>query len=90
MLRQDIEQGWQVEHPDNGLRGEVRPTLPPGPEGGRYPRATSDIVALLVLQHQADVQNQITRLSWDTRTALAAAAAGRLEPSEAQARTEIG
>jgi len=46
----------------------------------------SDIVALLVLQHQADVQNQITRVSYDTRTALAAAAAGRLDASEAQAR----
>jgi hypothetical protein len=28
----------------------------------------SDIVALLVLQHQADVQNLITRLSYDART----------------------
>jgi len=46
----------------------------------------SDIVALLVLQHQADVQNQITRVSYETRTALAAAAAGRIEASEAQAR----
>ncbi len=46
----------------------------------------SDIVALLVLQHQADVQNQITRLSYDTRTALADAAAGRIETSEVQAR----
>ncbi|MEO8467113.1 MAG: hypothetical protein ABI640_17410 [Gammaproteobacteria bacterium] len=42
----------------------------------------SDIVALLVLQHQADVQNQITRVSYDARTALAAAAAGRIEASE--------
>ncbi len=44
----------------------------------------SDIVALLVLQHQADVQNQITRLGYDARTALAAAATGRIEASEAQ------
>jgi hypothetical protein len=29
----------------------------------------SDIVALLVLQHQADVQNLLTRLSYDARTA---------------------
>src|SRR4026207_2387590 len=29
----------------------------------------SDIVALLVLQHQADVQNLITRVSYDARTA---------------------
>jgi hypothetical protein len=33
-----------------------------------YPTNTSDIVALLVLQHQADVQNIITRLSYDART----------------------
>jgi hypothetical protein len=46
----------------------------------------SDIVALLVLQHQADVQNQITRVSYDARTALAAAAAGRIEASEALER----
>ncbi|HVJ30694.1 MAG TPA: hypothetical protein VNA66_10330 [Gammaproteobacteria bacterium] len=31
----------------------------------------SDIVALLVLQHQADVQNLITRVSYDARTAAA-------------------
>ena len=46
----------------------------------------SDIVALLVLQHQADVQNQITRVSYDARTALAAAAAGRAEAAEAHER----
>jgi hypothetical protein len=46
----------------------------------------SDIVALLVLQHQADVQNQITRVSYDARTALAAAAAGRIEAREAHER----
>jgi hypothetical protein len=46
----------------------------------------SDIVALLVLQHQADVQNQITRVSYDTRTALAEAAAGRIDASEVRER----
>jgi hypothetical protein len=34
-----------------------------------YPTNKSDIVALLVLQHQADVQNLITRVSYDARTA---------------------
>jgi hypothetical protein len=38
----------------------------------------SDIVALLVLQHQADVQNLITRLSYDARTV----ADKRAEPLE--------
>jgi hypothetical protein len=43
----------------------------------------SDIVALLVFQHQADVQNLITRLSYDTRTALADVEAGRTTEDEA-------
>lgn len=33
-----------------------------------YLTNTSDIVALLVLQHQADVQNAITRVSYDARS----------------------
>lgn len=36
----------------------------------RYPRPTSDIVALLVLEHQVEVQNAITRLNYDSRTQL--------------------
>ena len=43
-----------------------------------FPTNTSDIVALLVLQHQADVQNLITRLHYDARTA----ADKRAEPLE--------
>ncbi|HEX7235509.1 MAG TPA: hypothetical protein VF405_01030, partial [Gammaproteobacteria bacterium] len=34
-----------------------------------YLAGSSDIVALLVLEHQADVQNLITRLSYDGRSA---------------------
>lgn len=36
-----------------------------------YARPTSDIVALLVLEHQVETQNRITRLSYDSRTQLA-------------------
>lgn len=36
-----------------------------------YARATSDIVALLVLEHQVEVQNRITRLNFESRTLLA-------------------
>jgi len=36
----------------------------------------SDIVGLLVLQHQVDVQNLITRVGYEVRTALAAAGRG--------------
>jgi len=50
----------------------------------------SDIVALLVLQHQADVQNQIVRVSYDTRTVLAAVAARRVEAGDAQSSVAEG
>src|SRR5690606_26365038 len=36
-----------------------------------YLTNTSDIVALLILEHQVRVQNAITRAGWDTRAALA-------------------
>jgi MarC family membrane protein len=39
-----------------------------------YPSNRSDIVALLVLEHQVRVQNAITRASWDAHMALAAGA----------------
>lgn len=35
-----------------------------------YLRPTSDVVALLVLEHQVEVQNAITRLNYDSRTLL--------------------
>lgn len=35
-----------------------------------YPSKTSDIVALLVLEHQVEVQNRITRLNYESRTLL--------------------
>lgn len=38
----------------------------------KYLRPTSDIVALLVLEHQVEVQNRVTRLNYDSRTRLAA------------------
>ncbi len=40
----------------------------------------SDIVALLVLQHQVDVQNLITRVNFEVREALARARQGRSRP----------
>lgn len=41
-----------------------------------YPVASSDIVALLVLEHQVEVQNLITRVNFDLRTLLDRAAPG--------------
>jgi len=40
------------------------------PEALRYPTATSDIVALLIFDHQMRAANLITRLNWDTRIGL--------------------
>ena len=53
-----------------GLRGEVRATLPPGPDGARYPRATSDIVALLMHDHQVHVHNVLCAANQQARIAL--------------------
>ncbi len=55
---------------DAGLRGEVRATLPPGPDGARYPRATSDIVALLMHDHQVHVHNVLCAANQQARIAL--------------------
>ena len=41
-----------------------------------YPTDKSDVVALLVLQHQVTVQNLITRVNFEARQALAAAGKG--------------
>lgn len=45
-----------------------------------YLRNTSDIVALMVLQHQTDVQSRISRVNFETRQAIAN---GETAPSEA-------
>jgi hypothetical protein len=46
-----------------------------------YRATTSDIVALLVLEHQVNAQNEIVRFSWDARTALAADAGAAPSPA---------
>ena len=47
-----------------------RDTLP-GVGTAAYPLATSDIVALMVFDHQGHAMNLATRLGWETRVALA-------------------
>jgi len=37
-------------------------------DASRYPRSTSDIVALMVLEHQVDVQNLLSRLRYESMT----------------------
>ncbi|HTQ99238.1 MAG TPA: hypothetical protein VMH83_04575 [Candidatus Acidoferrum sp.] len=44
-----------------------------------YPRKTSDIVALMVLQHQTEVQNRLVRLNYESRKLLA----GKPQPADA-------
>ncbi len=53
-----------------GLRGVAGPALPPGPDGARYPRATSDIVALLMHDHQVHVHNVLCTANQEARLAL--------------------
>lgn len=55
---------------ETGLRGVAQPTLPPGPDGARYPRATSDIVALLMHDHQVHVHNVLCTANQEARLAL--------------------
>jgi hypothetical protein len=67
----------QLVHLDQVRRGNLD-TLQGLFDTRPYLTDKSDIVALLVLQHQVDVENLITRVSFEVRTALAKVAA----PSE--------
>ncbi len=55
--------------PDPAATGNVT-NLDGMVDTGPYLGDHSDIVALMVLEHQTHVQNVITRVNWDTRTAL--------------------
>ncbi|MGE0866636.1 MAG: hypothetical protein AB7P34_22265, partial [Vicinamibacterales bacterium] len=48
-----------------------RMTLDPRVDAGAYPSAASDIVALLVFDHQGRAMNLLTRLGWEARVAAA-------------------
>ena len=74
-----------VSHvPRSYVRAEVAPTLTTGSaafDTSAYLTPQSDVVALLVLNHQVHVTNLITRLGWETRIAmhdLPAGSAGNL------------
>ena len=60
-----------------------RTTLPERVETAAYPRATSDIAALMVFDHQGQAINLLTRLGWETRVAIAE---GRLDFSKGDLR----
>lgn len=56
--------GWYVTGAEDSVRhmGKAR-----GPKGGQYPTASSDITALLVLNHQVRMHNLITRVGYEAR-----------------------
>jgi len=75
--------GAQTHFGNNiGLIDPIHPGPPAGPESqnvtslseffdtSRYPAPTSDIVALMTLEHQTRMTNLLTRIGWDTRIAL--------------------
>jgi hypothetical protein len=48
-----------------------RASVPEPVDVSKYPLGTSDIVALMVFDHQGHAMNLLTRLGWETRIALA-------------------
>jgi hypothetical protein len=60
-----------------------RTALPDRADASAYPRATSDIAALMVFDHQGQAINLLTRLGWETRVAIAE---GRLDFSKGDLR----
>jgi hypothetical protein len=76
-----VDSADKLRNPDFAVNGN-KTTLAEYVDLGRYARPTSDIVALLVLEHQAEVQNRITRLNYDSRMLL------EREPEPAQAELD--
>lgn len=62
----DISKLTNMNLAPNGNKTDLSEFLDTSP----YPSAGSDIVALLVLEHQVEVQNAISRLNFDSRTRL--------------------
>lgn len=64
-----IDSGSDLERRDEGTNGNIM-SLDNLFDTTPYPTATSDIVALLVLEHQIDVQNRITRSHYRVKDAM--------------------
>lgn len=62
----DVSKLTNLDLSGNGNRTDLSGLVDTSP----YPGAGSDIVALLVLEHQVEVQNRLTRVSFDSRTRL--------------------
>jgi hypothetical protein len=67
-------QGPATDGTTNGNRSDLSGLVDTDP----YLTGHSDIVALMVVEHQIHVQNLLTRLNWEARTLLA----GQAEPSQ--------
>lgn len=81
-----VHSAQEMAHLDQVRRGNLD-TLKGLFDTKPYLTDKSDIVALLVLQHQVDVQNLITRVNFEVRTALAKTAAAEM-PQERRARLQ--
>ena len=69
--RSPIEQRWAGWFVTN-VRPEIKhlgKTVDARVDRSLYPRATSDVAALLVFDHQGHAVNLLTRLGWETRAA---------------------
>lgn len=62
----DVAKLTNLDLAANGNRTDLSEFLDTSP----YPSAGSDIVALLVLEHQVEVQNRLTRVNFESRTRL--------------------
>jgi hypothetical protein len=62
-----------ASNPDAAITAATlnRTRLPDQVEAGAYPSAASDIVAVMVFDHQGRALNLLTRLNWETRIAIA-------------------
>ncbi|MGH8217044.1 MAG: hypothetical protein ACREUT_00525 [Steroidobacteraceae bacterium] len=81
-----VHSAQEMVHLDKVRRGNLD-TLQGLFDTKPYLTNKSDIVALLVLQHQHDVQNLITRVNFEVRTALAKAGHGQI-PEKTRARLQ--
>lgn len=59
------------DHPFDSEAGANQNQVPRSARIGRYPRSSSDLVALMVLEHQSQMHNFITAAQYETRQALA-------------------
>ena len=85
LTAQDGEDAAQLDLSAGANVTELGELIDTGPYLGK----NSDIVALMVMEHQVHVQNVITRVNYDTRTALHNAEVNDAEPGRAAAAKEI-